>query len=103
MAHSEATIFRCEGTPAQQVFPLTKELLNIGRARENDLQIRDDAEVSRRHCRLLNANGLFFIQDLQSCNGTMVNGETVLYQRVYGGEEIRVGQTFLRFRITPTV
>jgi pSer/pThr/pTyr-binding forkhead associated (FHA) protein len=101
MANSEASIFRCEGAPGQQIVPLTKDQLNIGRARGNDLQIRDDAEVSRRHCRLLNSDGLYYIQDLQSCNGTIVDGTPIFYHRVFGGEEIRIGQTSLRFRLTP--
>jgi pSer/pThr/pTyr-binding forkhead associated (FHA) protein len=102
MATSEASIFRCEGTPGQEIVPLTTDRLSIGRARENDLQIRDDAEVSRRHCRLLNTNGLYYIQDLHSCNGTIVDGAPIFYHRVYGGEEIRIGQTSLRFRLTPS-
>lgn len=48
----------------------------LGRSNENDIML-DDNSVSRRHCRITNKNGRFFIEDLKSTNGTLVNGKKI--------------------------
>ncbi|NBO93610.1 MAG: FHA domain-containing protein, partial [Planctomycetia bacterium] len=57
----------------------------IGRARGNTVRI-PSAEVSRQHCRLRMAEGLVYVEDLGSINGTYLNGE-----RVYGRQAICPG------------
>jgi pSer/pThr/pTyr-binding forkhead associated (FHA) protein len=65
----------------------------------------DDAEakVSRRHARIVNHNGQYFIEDLGSTNGTFVNrGRRLLPGKrhmLQNGDEIIVGKTFLKFQI----
>ncbi len=59
--------------------------LNIGRAEENEVVIRDDG-VSRYHARLLYDNGQLWLQDSGSRNGVFVN-ET----RVTGHKALKVG------------
>lgn len=62
-----------------------------------------EAKVSRRHARIMNQNGQFFIEDLGSTNGTFVNrGRRLLpghRQPLQSGDEIIVGKTFLKFHI----
>ncbi len=48
----------------------------LGRAKDADIRI-DDRSVSRRHARIGEAGGLFFVEDLGSANGTFVNGRRV--------------------------
>ncbi len=48
----------------------------IGRAHENDLCLPSDF-VSRVHCELFKASGRLFVRDLESRNGTLVNGRYV--------------------------
>ena len=69
-----------------------------------DLDKHDlEAKVSRRHARIIYANGKFSIEDLGSTNGTFVNRGRRLIpgnaQVLNNGDEIIVGKTFLRFYI----
>ncbi|MCB9778005.1 MAG: FHA domain-containing protein [Alphaproteobacteria bacterium] len=88
-----------EGTAEEQIYPFTGEVLTIGRGRDNDIQIKNDSKVSRFHCRLFRRGGNFYIEDNKSSNGTLVNGELITERRLFGGEEVIIGETFFRFRI----
>jgi len=88
-----------EGTAEEQIYPFTGDVLTIGRGRDNDIQIKNDSKVSRFHCRLFRRGGNFYIEDNKSSNGTLVNGELITERRLFGGEEVIIGETFFRFRI----
>ncbi len=65
----------------------------IGRAEACALVLRDP-EVSRRHARLEPDRGTLFLRDLQSSNGTFLNGRRVTSTiEVRTGDEIDVGAT----------
>jgi hypothetical protein len=68
--------------------------LTIGRASDNGLVLGDPA-ASRYHARLVARQGLLVLEDLDSRNGTSVNGERVGEIAVGLGDEIRVGETRL--------
>lgn len=61
----------------------------------------DDPAVSRRHFQVEVAGREFFIRDLDSSNGTWVNGERIRYTELADGDEVRAGRTFLVFRLPP--
>jgi diguanylate cyclase (GGDEF)-like protein len=61
------------GLEAGRVHVITTDSLVVGRASTCDLII-DDASLSRQHCRIRKTNGVFFVEDLESRNGTQVNG-----------------------------
>jgi hypothetical protein len=88
-----------EGTPEEQIYPFTSDIITIGRGRENDIQIKNDSKVSRYHCKIFLRGDNFYIEDNKSSNGSLVNGELVTERRLFGGEEIVIGETFFRFRI----
>lgn len=88
-----------EGTAEEQIHPFTGDVLTLGRGRDNDIQVKNDSKVSRYHCKLYRRNGNFYIEDNKSANGTLVNGELITERRLFGGEEIIIGETFFRFRI----
>jgi len=70
----------------------------IGKKADVDLIIEDDPSVSRVHARLERVSGVWVIQDLNSTNGTYVNGERVFNTRVLRDkDEIMLGRTRLRF------
>ena len=69
----------------------------IGRARACELQVRVDGEISRKHARITRRRDRFIIEDLDSRNGTLVNGELVESRRLFGGELIQVGLSRFRF------
>ncbi|HLS90282.1 MAG TPA: DUF3662 and FHA domain-containing protein [Limnochordia bacterium] len=68
----------------------------VGRADESDLQLRD-SRVSRRHARLLYQDESWWIEDLQTTNGTRLNGVPIRRERLRDGDEITVGLTTIRF------
>jgi hypothetical protein len=88
-----------EGTPEEQIYPFTGDVLTVGRGRDNDIQIKNDSKVSRYHCRVFRRGANFYIEDNKSSNGTLVNAELITERRLFGGEEIIIGETFFRFRI----
>jgi pSer/pThr/pTyr-binding forkhead associated (FHA) protein len=71
--------------------PLKKELFTIGRSAECSLRAGSDA-ISRRHCAIrMNASGIR-ITDLNSRNGTYVNGQRIDEETsLANGDEVRVG------------
>ena len=88
-----------EGTADEQIYPFTNDVLTIGRGRDNDIQIKNDSKVSRFHCKFFKRGGHFYVEDNKSSNGTLVNGELITERRLFGGEEVIIGETFFRFRI----
>lgn len=72
---------------ANRVFPL-KEVNVIGRAAECDISLAA-AHLSRRHAQLQIIDGLLFVKDLESANGTFLNGKRVAEARVKRGDELR--------------
>lgn len=66
-------VMRSGPTPGV-TFPLDGDQLTIGRDSSNGVAI-NDAEVSRKHARLLFQGGKYVIDDLGSTNGTFVNGQ----------------------------
>jgi hypothetical protein len=72
------------------------EPVTIGRLPECDVVITD-ASVSRRHAEVRRRDGAFVVIDLDSTNGTRVNGAGVRERPLADGDEIKVGNATLRF------
>jgi hypothetical protein len=94
-----AVLLYQEGTAEEQIYPFTGEVLSLGRGRDNDVQVKNDSKVSRYHCKLFRRGPNFYFEDNKSANGTLVNGELITERRLFGGEEVIIGETFFRFRI----
>lgn len=96
-----AMLIRDEGVQGSEaIFPFKGEKYRIGRAPDNNIQIKDDGKVSRYHCELSRRGNQFYLVDLGSSNGTMVNGDSFEGEfKLYGGEELKVGETLFRFTI----
>jgi FHA domain-containing protein len=77
-------------------FPLNAAPVTVGRGGQNDLVLTGDEFASARHARIeLRGDGVW-VQDLESTNGTFVNGARVTgAQRVDDGDVVRVGATDL--------
>jgi diguanylate cyclase (GGDEF)-like protein len=61
------------GPEAGRIYLVTTDILVVGRASNCDLRI-DDSSLSRQHCRIRKTNGAYFVEDMESRNGTQVNG-----------------------------
>ncbi len=76
---------------------LKGETTHIGRSPENDIQIRDNY-VSRKHLELYKKGDKYFVKDLNSANGTFVNGKKIVSKvgrRVKQGDTIVIGMTLI--------
>jgi len=71
--------------------------LRLGRSSSCDLVLPDDT-ISRRHAEIALRGGVCVIRDLGSANGTWVNGRSVERTRLRRGDELRLGETFIRVR-----
>ena len=80
------------GEPA--VWPINREGLRIGRARGNEVQVRDDAGVSRHHASIAFEEGKLYVRDQSSTRGTLVNDEKTNEHELKGGESLQLGETF---------
>lgn len=76
-------------------WPLNDERTGIGRDPSSDVVLADD-DVSRHHARILRKHGKYYIEDLDSLNGTLVNGEPVYTSKLEPSTEIRIGPYRLR-------
>lgn len=72
---------------ANRMFALKSEMV-VGRSKECDITLAA-AHLSRRHAVLLIKNGLLYVKDLGSSNGTYVNGKRIVESRVKRGDELR--------------
>jgi hypothetical protein len=68
----------------------------LGRLQGCDICLAD-ANISRRHAELLLIDGDWYLQDLESTNGTMLNGEPVTRARLRDGDVIEIGVTRLTY------
>jgi adenylate cyclase len=69
-----------------------------------DLDLTPDSTVSRRHARLSQEDGVFWLEDLGSTGGTWVNGQRITAKtRLAPGDKITMGQTTLEVTSEPTL
>lgn len=73
----------------------------FGRSDEITATIDDD-EMSRRHFEIKFVNGSHVLTDLNSSNGTWVNGRKVMHSYLKSGDNIQAGHTHFRFQIGTT-
>ncbi len=66
-----------QGPQPGQLFPLEGELAVLGRHPDCDI-VLESGSVSRQHARIFTVDGKYYVEDLQSRNGTFVNGQTVV-------------------------
>lgn len=93
-----------DGEDLAHILAPDEVLVRIGRGRENEIQVASDGEISRRHCVLMRQGDEFFLEDLGSTNGSLINGEPVALARLGDGDEVRLGESIFRFVcVAPTV
>ncbi len=86
-------LFKKDG--AQQAFPLPSNITVIGRRHDCDLYI-PLMPVSRKHCQLSQNKESLKIRDLDSRNGTFLNGKRIDEETLKAGDYIKIGPlTFL--------
>jgi pSer/pThr/pTyr-binding forkhead associated (FHA) protein len=84
------------GDKLVQRYVFDKDVISIGRARDNDIVI-ENLSVSRNHARIRRADGKFILTDLNSANGTMVNMVRVTKHEIVDGDLVQIGKHSLQF------
>ncbi len=77
-------------------FSIKDEALMMGRSPDCDIQLTDDC-VSRMHCRVIAAKDGVVVSDLDSTNGTYVNGTAVAARPLRDGDRVKVGRSIFKF------
>lgn len=80
------------GSNVGEMYRVEGAELVIGRAAGTTIRLNDDG-ISRRHARLTQVDGQVLIEDLNSSNGTLVNGEPIKQIALRDGDKIRLGST----------
>ncbi|HTL72197.1 MAG TPA: FHA domain-containing protein [bacterium] len=75
---------------------LLDEAVTIGRMKGNTIAL-DDISVSLSHAKLTLRNGGYFLKDLNSTNGTMVNGQSITEVQLHDGDHVKFGEVIGRF------
>ncbi|MEK7287005.1 MAG: FHA domain-containing protein, partial [Elusimicrobiota bacterium] len=69
--------------------PITKDVLTVGRKEDNDIVI-DNPAVSGHHCKIYLQGDTFFIDDLNSTNGTFVNDKKIIRSKIQNNDIIGI-------------
>jgi predicted Zn finger-like uncharacterized protein len=87
------------GGNAGQIYPLTKPRTVMGRGQGSDLQL-PDSEISRRHAMIEIRGEEAVLIDLQSTNGTFLDGVRVQRAALSSHQEFSIGTTTLMYIVT---
>jgi len=84
-------------------WPIEKGTTELGRQPESEqqLMLMGDPHLSRRHATLERRGARVWIADLESRNGTFVNGERIERTELQDGDVVRLSDTVLMVRVDP--
>src|SRR5262249_44702320 len=92
-----------EGPESGREFPLSGDRAVIGREPDLDVSLRSTA-ISRRHAQISCVHGDYFVEDLGSKNGTLLNGKRVDRRTPLAAtDRLCVGEFILEFVVQSTV
>ena len=91
-------IIQNQGTPQERICELRYGINTIGRGLDNSIVVEDDARsLSRHHAEIqLTDNGIF-LTDLNSSNGTFVNQNQIIQQKLRDGDLVQFGSVVFKF------
>jgi hypothetical protein len=81
--------------PTARPFVLNRTVMTLGRDLSSDICILVPS-VSKNHCRIEYEDGRIVLTDLNSSNGTFINGVQIRQSEVHFGEMLQAGASFLR-------
>ncbi len=85
-----------QGADRGRIYPELKPPISIGREEGNTIQLNDE-RISRFHCKIQEDNDHLVLTDLESTNGTRVNGQDCQLRILRFGDIIAVGRSLLLF------
>lgn len=97
-ADDESKEPEAELATSENRWPLTGDVVSIGRLETNDVQLIDQS-VSRTHAQVVKRDDGWWIVDLDSTGGTFVNDGRVKERRLQPGDKLMVGPFELEFKL----
>jgi pSer/pThr/pTyr-binding forkhead associated (FHA) protein len=94
--NSVKLIIKLHGQGSRTV-DLAQDHFSIGRKADNDLVI-DDHTVSGHHAKIVKIQSVYFLEDLKSTNGTVVNAKSIERAQLHDADVISIGQHRLIFQ-----
>ena len=94
------SLFVIRGNDQGSRFELSEGTTSLGRDASNDIQLHD-TEVSRRHAQIYASGEVYTVSDLNSSNGTYVNGRPIEAHRLESGDHVQIGRTLMLFTQPP--
>lgn len=80
---------------------ITKDVIIVGRQREHCDVTIDRKNVSKLHCVIVKTDGLLFVRDLASTNGTKVNGQRITRGALLPGDQLAFAGEKYRVHLGP--
>lgn len=74
-----------------KIIETEKETITIGRNNNSDIQI-NNLGVSKKHAAITRQNGSYFIEDLNSTNGTLLNNQKITKAVLSGKDVVTIGK-----------
>lgn len=98
---SFAYLIQLGGPRRGAIYHLHGDRIAIGRTGEgNDIVLGDDSSISGHHANLRRAgDGSYALVDMDSSNGTFVNGERITRQQLGSDDRVKLGKTELVFKL----
>src|SRR5512138_3084541 len=92
-----AQLLPAEGGPPIEI---VKDLVVVGRKEDCDLRL-EHKSVSKLHCVVVKTDGLLFLRDLGSTNGTRVNGQRVRRAALLPNDQLSIANYKFRVHLGP--
>lgn len=93
-----AQLIPLDGSPPVTI---TRDLTLVGRKKGLCDLVLENSSVSKLHCAIARTDGLLFIRDLGSTNGTKVNGQRVTRGALLPGDELAFANARFRVHLGP--
>ncbi|WP_298869270.1 ATP-binding protein [uncultured Gimesia sp.] len=93
---TQTTLLVIQGVDLGTRFKLGTDPAGVGRGVRNEVRILD-TEASRQHALISFKNGSYIITDLNSSNGTLLNGKQIESTKLNNGDHIQIGRSLLLF------
>jgi signal transduction histidine kinase len=90
------TLFVIRGSDQGSRFELIDLTIQLGRDAASTIQLHD-TQVSRRHAEIRRADGGYTVSDLDSSNGTFVNGQRITEHALTSGDQLQLGNTLMLY------
>jgi pSer/pThr/pTyr-binding forkhead associated (FHA) protein len=95
-AQYQVSVAILEGYAEGMEYPIKKTYAVIGRSRDAAVPLKDPL-ASRRHAAIMFHEDAFILKDLESTNGTYMQGAYIRQRKLAHGDKFRIGKTVLQF------